>query len=187
MVDRFNESDIANRFRRDSDWFVASKIDDIFVARIGAISERIVDLLPALAFHLDPAVDVVVESFRDHRMWRGSLLALPDVRDALGRLRLPLAMYGGVEVSLVTPGDQLTLTPELELVVYARSDRWLFLLEGMGIMERSHAPSAVWHVDRKSLRPIDDLSNALRAAAERLDLSESSEPSDNNQRPDASE
>ena len=169
--------DVANRFRRDSDWFVASKIDDIFVARIGAVSERIVDLLPALAFHLDPAVDVVIESFRDRKIWRGSLLALPDVRDALGRLRLPLSMYGGVEVSLVTPVDQLTLTPELELVVYARSDRWFFLLEGMGIMERIQIPSAVWISDRNTLRPIDDLSSALASAAERLNLSESNAPS----------
>jgi hypothetical protein len=31
--------------------------------------------------------------------------------------------------------DQVTLTPDLELFVYARSDRWLYILQGKGLVE----------------------------------------------------
>ena len=167
------DADVATRFRRDSDWFVASKSADVYTALIGANSERVVDLLPALALHLDPAVDMVIESLRDGRAWQGKSLALPDVREVVGRLRLPLAMYGGVEISLVTSDDQLTLTPELALVVYARTDRWFFLLDGMGLVERTAPPPAVWHPSRRNLTPVSDLTTALQAAAERLALDES--------------
>lgn len=163
-------ADVLSRFRRDTDWFVASKRDGIYVAQIGTVSERVVDLLPALALQLDPAVDLVIESLRDRLRWEGRSLALPDVREVIGRLRLPLAMYGGVEIALVTPDDQLTLTPELALVVYARTDRWFFLLEGMGLVERQTPPPPVWHFSRKALEPVPDLSTALIAAAEKLSL-----------------
>ncbi|HYW31332.1 MAG TPA: hypothetical protein VE869_07480, partial [Gemmatimonas sp.] len=125
MADRSGlTADVASRFRRDNDWFVAGKRGAFFVALVGTNSERAVDLLPALALHLDPAVDVFIESLRDRLSWQGTSLALPDVREVVGRLRLPLAMYGGVEVAIVTADDQLTLTPELQIVVYARTDRW---------------------------------------------------------------
>lgn len=174
MADRVDSSaDVQSRFRRDTDWFVASKRSDLYVAQIGTISERAVDLLPALALHLDPAVDVVIESLRDRTIWQGRSLALPDVREVVGRLRLPLAMYGGVEIALVTPDDQLTLTPELAIVLYARTDRWFFVLEGMGLVERESVPVPVWSSSRSQLQPVEDLTLALAAAAERLSLTAS--------------
>lgn len=171
MAERLvSAADVAMRFRRDTDWFVVSRYAGVHAARIGTTSERAVDLLPTLATHLDPAVDLYVEDLRDGECWEGLSLALPDVREVLGRLRLPLATYGGVEIALVTAEDQLTLTPELELVVYARTDRWLFLLDGMGLAERAAPPPPVWRGSRASLTPAPDLSAALAAAAERLGL-----------------
>lgn len=169
-------ADVATRFRRDGDWFVASRRGDIHVARIGTTGERAVDLLPALATHLDPAVDLVIESLRDDAAWEGNALALPDVREAIGRLRMPLAMYGGVEIALVTPDDQLTLTPELSIVIYSRTDRWLYLLEGMGLLERAELPTATWSPSRKGLTAVPDLTRALDAAAERLALPKTARP-----------
>jgi hypothetical protein len=167
-------TDVTSRFRRDTDWFVARKSGNFYVAQVGTIGERAVDLLPALALHLDPAVDLVIESLRDRLVWKGSSLALPDVREVVGRLRLPLAMYGGVEIALVTPDDQITLTPELQLVVYSRTDRWFYLLDGMGLVERSSPPLPVWTPSRRDLQPVADITSVLDAAAERLGLSMSS-------------
>ncbi len=164
-------ADVQSRFRRDTDWFVASRRSGLYVAQVGTVSERAVDLLPALALHLDPAVDLVMESLRDRKAWQGRSLPLPDVREVMGRLRLPLAMYGGVEIALVTPDDQLTLTPELAIVLYARTDRWFFVLEGRGLVERASLPAPVWNSSRSQLQPVDDLTLALSAAAERLSLS----------------
>jgi hypothetical protein len=163
-------ADVVSRFRRETDWFVVWKHGEYFGSLVGANSERVVDLLPALANHLDPAVDVFIENLRDRREWQGALLALPDVREVVGRLRLPLAMHGGVEVTIVTPDDQLTLTPELQIVIYARTDRWYFLLQGMGLVEREAPPPPVWMPSRAALQPVADLTAVLDAAAERLGL-----------------
>ena len=42
-----------------------------------------------------------------------------------------------MELSVYTGDDQLTLNPYLELFIYARTDRWLYLLEGKGLEEQS--------------------------------------------------
>jgi len=158
------------RFRSHTDWFVAGMQDDVHVAQVGTTGERAVDLLHALAFHLDPAVDMVIDSVRERKAWQGSFLALPDVRDAIGRLKLTLSTYGGVEISVFTPDDQLSLTPELSLVVYARTDRWLYLLEGMGLEERVVQPPSVWRASRNRLAPAPELVESIRAAVDRLAL-----------------
>lgn len=164
-------SDAAGRFRPPTDWFVASVLDGVYVARVGTTAERAVDLLHSLSVHLDPAVDVVISDRRNGVEWVGFDVALPDLRDALGRLRFPLATYGGVELTVFGPDDQLSLTPELLLVIYSRSDRWYFLLDGLGLAERSAPPAPVWAPARSMLTPSPELSTALTAAAARLGLS----------------
>ena len=170
----FDATGQGKRFRSQSDWFIVSTLErdvgKVYVAQVGTTGERAVDLMHGLAFHLDPAVDVVIDSARDRKAWEGHLLALPDVRDAIGRLKLTLATYGGVELSLYTPDDQLSLSPELALVVYSRTDRWLYLLEGMGLEERTVAPPPVWHPSRDRIAPAPELAESIRAAVERLAL-----------------
>jgi hypothetical protein len=165
---------LGTRFRSYADWFAAERRGELFMAQVGTTGERAVDLLHALSFHLDPAVDVVIDSVRERSAWHGSFLALPDVRDAIGRLKLTLSTYGGVELSVFTPDDQLSLTPELSLVVYARTDRWLYLLEGMGLEERSVLPRSVWRPTRTRLAPAPELSDSVRAAVDRLALAPTS-------------
>jgi hypothetical protein len=161
---------MGTRFRSHTDWFVAGMTGDIHVAQVGTTGERAVDLLHALAFQLDPAVDMVIDSVRELKAWHGSFLALPDVRDAIGRLKLTLSTYGGVEISLFTPDDQLSLTPELSLVVYARTDRWLYLLEGMGLEQRDAQPASVWRPSRNRLAPAPELADSIRTSVDRLAL-----------------
>lgn len=160
------------RVRDAGDWFVVSTSDGIVRTCVGATTERVVELWYALSVHLDPAVDVRIHDMRTARIWAGSLLALPDLRETFGRLRLPLSSYGGVELSLFTGDDQLTLTPELLLVIYARTDRWSFLLDGMGLVERGALPRPTWIPSRSVLRPEPQLELALQTAAERLGLAE---------------
>jgi hypothetical protein len=84
-------NDEAGRFRPLSDWFVASRGAGVHVARIGTTAERAVDLMHALTVHLAPAVDVVMTDVRSGTAWQGFDVPLPDMREALGRLRFPLA------------------------------------------------------------------------------------------------
>jgi hypothetical protein len=161
-----------HRFRDATDWFVMTTQEGVVTTQVGASSERVVDLWHALSASLDPAVDLRVHDVRTARIWSGSLLALPDVRDTVGRLRLPLAAYGGVELTVCTGNDQLTLTPEMLLVIYARTDRWAFLLDGVGLVERNAMPPLTWIPSRSVLRPEPQLEQALQSAAERLGLTE---------------
>jgi hypothetical protein len=161
-----------HRFRMIGDWFVATRTQGLHSVRIGATAERSVDLLHALTAHLDSEVDIRMADVRSGRVWEGALLALHAVRDVVGRLRMPLASYGGVELTVFTAEDQLTITPELLLVIYARTDRWSFLLDGMGLIERQELPQADWVPSRETLRPQEELEFALNAAAERIGLRE---------------
>ena len=67
------------------------------------------DLFIRLSSHLDAVVDVVIEHPRDGTKWFGAMRDLSEARDALGRLRWPLSSSGGVELTLVTPDDQVSL------------------------------------------------------------------------------
>ena len=122
------EASIWRRFRVSADGFTFEQEDDHFTAHIVANAERVVDLFYALSDQLPPAVDVVIDDLRSGRSWKGEAVALPDVREAVARLKVLVARYGGVELSVYTSEDQLTLNPYLELFIYARTDRWLYLL-----------------------------------------------------------
>jgi hypothetical protein len=102
--------------------------------------------------------------------WAGQSMALPDVRDAVARLKVPLATYGGVEITLFTPEDQLTLTPQLELFIYSRSDRWMYLLTSMNLEERASLEDRLWGSSSWERAPAPALSDAVAAAAERLSI-----------------
>jgi hypothetical protein len=164
------ESSIWRRFRSGADDFTFVEEEDHYAARVVASAERVVDLLHVLTEHLPPAVDIAIEDVRAGRTWRGVNVALPDARDAMGRLKVPLAAYGGVEVAVYSDEDQLTLTADLELYVYARTDRWLYILQGKGLHETHALRPDAWADARDALAPAPELSEAVAAAAERLGL-----------------
>jgi hypothetical protein len=166
------ETSIWRRFRSGLDGFVFLKEDGYYAAHVVANAERVVDLFYVLAEHLSPAVDVAIEDKRSQQSWRGERVALPDVQDAIGRLKVPLASAGGIEFSVFTADDQLTLNPQLELFIYSRSDRWYYLLTGMGLEERRSVPTKSWKTSRHAYDPAPDLTDALAAAASRLGLAQ---------------
>ena len=164
------EASIWRRFRVSTDGFTFEKEDDHYTAHVVANAERVVDLFYTMSEQLPPAVDVVIDDLRSGRSWKGETLPLPDVREAVARLKLLLARYGGVEMSLYTGEDQLSLNPYLELFIYARTDRWLYLLEGKGLEEQSRVRTKSWKTNRQHFPAAPDLVNAVTAAAERLGL-----------------
>ena len=164
------ESSIWRRFRSGIDGFTYVKEDDYYAAHLVANAERVVDLFHALSEHLAPAVSVSVEDLRTKRSWQGDAIALPDVREVIARLKLPLSTYGGVEFSVFTPDDQLSLNPHLELFIYARTDQWFYLLKGKGLEERRTARTKSWRLRRDSFPTAPELENALALTIERLGL-----------------
>ena len=164
------DGSIWKRFRASMDGFTFVEEDDYYAAHVVANAERVVDLFYALTEQLSPAVDLVIDDKRAGRVWKGDALALPDVRDTLARLKVLLAQHGGVEVSVHTIDDQLTLNPYLELFIYARTDRWLYMLEGKGLQEQRMVRTKSWKVKREDFPAAPELDNAIAAAVERLGL-----------------
>ncbi|MDQ6829231.1 MAG: hypothetical protein M3081_10240 [Gemmatimonadota bacterium] len=164
------ETSIWRRFRTAADGFSFTKEPEYFVAHLVANAERTVDLFHALLEHLPPAVDVAVIDARTKRTWKGGSLALPDVRDAIARIKAPLAESGGVEIAVYTSEDQVTLNPVLELFIYARTDQWLYILQGKGLEERRAVRTKSWKLARQSFPPAPQLSIAVDALVSALRL-----------------
>lgn len=164
------EPSIWQRFRVAPDGFTFKRLEDYYACHVAANSERVVDLFHALTENLPPAVDLTLEDLRSGRSWKGEALPLDDVREQLARLKVLLSRYGGVELSVFTSQDQLTLTPNLELFVYARTDRWYYLLEGKGLEEQNAIPTKSWKIRRTQFPAAAELVNAVQSAVERLGL-----------------
>jgi hypothetical protein len=174
MLFRGRNPDITvwKRFRSGVDGFTFEKNGDHYEAYVAANAERVVDLFHTLSEQLAPAIDCAMADLRTETSWSGESVALPDVRDAVARLKVPLATYGGVELALYTSEDQLTLTPQLELFIYARSDKWLYLLQGKGLEERAALADRSWGSQAWDRAPAPTLSAAIAATAERLSLTQ---------------
>jgi hypothetical protein len=164
------EASVWRRFRAGSDDFTFAEQRDHYEACVAASAERVVDLLHALAEHLPPAVDVAIDDARSGRRWLGVNVALPDAREAVARLKVPLAAYGGAELSIYSTEDQVTVTADLELWIFSRTDRWLYILQGIGLHEATALRPESWRVAAEELGEAPELDEALRAAAERLGL-----------------
>ncbi|CAN5347847.1 hypothetical protein BH23GEM2_BH23GEM2_08230 [soil metagenome] len=169
---RQDESTVWRRFRSGSDGFTFTQEADHYEAHVAATAERVVDLFRSLSEHLPPAVDVVMDDRRTGRVWSGESIALPDLRDAVARLKVPLATYGGLEISAYSPEDQLSITPDLELYAYSRSDRWAYLLQSHGLEEYGQLADKPWRIGSWDRAPAPALTDAVAAAAERIGLTQ---------------
>ena len=167
---RSPESSVWRRFRSGFDGFTFVKEDDYYAAHIVANAERVVDLFHALTEHLPPAVDVHIEDLRSSRSWHGENVALPDVRDTLARLKVQLAAFGGVELAVYSSEDQITLNPHLEMFIYARTDRWLYILQGKNLEEQRALRTKSWKLSKKDFQAAPELVASVSSAAERLGL-----------------
>ncbi|MBC8086565.1 MAG: hypothetical protein H7Z40_04825 [Phycisphaerae bacterium] len=163
-------TNISQRFRSAADWFTSTEQGGIHTFHIGATSERAVDLMHVLSAHFPERAKVAVTSWRDRKSWCSDDCARGDIRDILARLKLLLAGYGGVEISVFNDADQLTLTPELQLIVYSRSDVWRERLLKMGLERRKAPPIAVWCPSRTDLRAAPELTDSLALSVRRLEL-----------------
>ena len=158
------------RFRAGADEFTFAEVDGHYEARVATNAERAVDLLYVLTEQLPPAVDVWMEDARGARAWRGTDVALPDVREAIARLKVPLAAYGGVELAVYSADDQIALSTELALFAYARTDRWLYVLQSKGLVQTDTPEPETYTLTPDELGDAPELAEALDAAAERLGL-----------------
>lgn len=167
------ESTIWRYFRADRDGFVFGERDGAYEAVVMANADRSVELFLALAEHMPPAVRVEMDDLRTGEHWAGDGLALVDVRDAMARLKPVLSTFAGVEFTIVAADDQVTITPNLDVFVYSRTDRWLYLLQGKGLRRVRRLRPRSWRLRKGEFSPSREITQALRLAAERLGLGSS--------------
>jgi hypothetical protein len=75
-----------------------------------------------------------------------------------------------VEFSVFNSEDQLTLTPNIELYIYSKTDRWYYLLEGKGLEEQKTLQERTWKQEGTRFPAAPELVNAIQTAVERLGL-----------------
>ncbi|MBA4070580.1 MAG: hypothetical protein C0497_01905 [Gemmatimonas sp.] len=161
---------VGERFRSGEAVFSIEMRDGLFAMRIGAGMERSVELLHALAEHLPPVVDCAIDCLRSKRRFVGEGLSLPEVRESIGRLKVALVQSGGVEVAVYTAEEQLVLSPMLDLWIYSRTDRWVYLLVGEGLEEVDAVLRRGWNVGRDEWIGAPEVVAAVEKTAERLTL-----------------
>lgn len=161
---------IAERFRSGEAVFSVEMRDGVVAARVGAGMERSVELLHALVEQLPPVVDCAIDCLRSKRRFVGEGLSLPEVRESIGRLKVVLVQSGGVELAVYTAEDQLVLSPMLDLWIYSRTDRWIYLLVGEGLEQADAVPPRGWTVSPDEFTGASELVAAVEKTAERLTL-----------------
>jgi hypothetical protein len=161
---------LSGRFRPAAELFAMRKEGDVYVAEVRTTPERAVELFHELSEHMPDFVDLALEDFRTGRKYRGEGLNLSEVTDTVARLKVPLAASGGLELSVYTGEEQLCLGPMLDLWIYAKSDRWLYLLLGRGLEEAVDLPPRAWKVGIKEFTGAPELVDAVTSTAERLTL-----------------
>ena len=161
---------LSGRFRPSAEVFAMRKEGEVHVAEVRTTPERAVELFHALTEHMPDVVDLALEDFRTARKYRGEGLHLSEVTDTVARLKVPLAASGGLELSVYTGEEQLCLGPMLDLWIYAKSDRWLYLLLGRGLEECVDLPPRDWSVGLNEFSGAPELMEAVTATATRLTL-----------------
>jgi hypothetical protein len=166
------EAVIWPHFRRPGDSFAFGVRDGLCEARVHTNATRAVELLLALTEHMPPAVDVWLDDWRHDRLWHGDGLATSDVRDAVARIKGVLTTFGGVDFTFVAEGgaEQVTLTANLGIYVFSRTDRWLYLLQGKGLQRDARLRVRSWTLRRGEFAPSAELDAAVAATVERLHL-----------------
>lgn len=161
---------VGHRFRPAVEQFSMGREGDVVVAEVRASPERSVELFHELTELMPDIVDLAIECLRTGRRFVGEGLTLSEVTETVARLKVPLSTSGGVELSVYSGEEQLSLSPMLGLWIYARSDRWLYLLLGRGLEQRPELPVREWVVGAQEFTGAPELVDAVTAAAERLTL-----------------
>jgi hypothetical protein len=158
------------RFRPDADLFSVRQEEGVYATEVRSSPEGAVDLFHELTEQMPGVVDLALDCLRTGRRYVGESLQRHEVTETVARLKVPLVASGGVELSVYTGDEQLCLSPMLDLWIYAKSDRWLYLLMGRGLEEATELPPRTWSVAPNEFTGAPELVDAVTQTAQRLTL-----------------
>lgn len=164
------EVSVWRRFRDASDTYVVMRRDALTGTRAIGNAEAMVELFLELIGEFPSLFTLTVDDWRSMAVWRAEGVTQAALLDGLYALRVPLSGAGGVEFTLETPDDQLSLSAHLEVVTWSRTDRWLYLLDRAGLRERPHVRGRLWRPERGAFPPANTLTAGVRTFVDTLAL-----------------
>jgi hypothetical protein len=156
------------RFRDVADTFVVLRRDGLIGARAVGNSEAMVELFIELIPEFSSLFALTIDDWRSSRVWRADGVTQNAMLDAFYGLRVPLVNAGGVEFTLEAPHEQLSLSAHLEVVIWSRTERWLYLLQRAGLREQSALRGRLWRPDRGAFAQAPVLTDGVRTMADSL-------------------
>jgi hypothetical protein len=169
---RERASEVWHRFHFEVEGFEVSDRDGRFEARIVANATWAVDLFLALSERLSPRVGTSLADVRTGRRWSSPGMLLPQAREGILMLRSALAAHAGVEWALFDDDDQITLSPHLEVFVYARTERWFYMLRDLGLRRYRFLSPRSWRLARDQFPSAPALTGLITDVVARLGLDE---------------
>ena len=159
------------RFQVPTEGFVVAEHRGIFEALVMANADRAVDLFLELSRHLGPRVGVHIDDVRGGVQWGADDVPLEDARSEVRRVRSTLAAHAGVECSFFDQADQITLTANLELFIYATTERWYYFLRDLGLPRYRSLTVRSWRPERDEFPPAPAATAVVAEIVARLALS----------------
>ena len=164
------EVSVWRRFRDASDTYMAMRRDTLVGTRALGNAEAMVELFIELVPELSPVFTLTVDDWRNQVVHRAEGVTQSALLDAFYSLRVPLIGSGGVEFTLESATDQLSLSAHLEVVTWSQTDRWLYLHDRAGLRERSGMRGRLWRPARGAFAPASTLSAGVRSLVRTLAL-----------------
>ena len=113
---------------------------------------------------------LTVDDWRNDQIWRADGVTQSALLDAFYSLRVPMIGSGGVEFTLDSAADQLSISAHLEVVTWSSTDRWLYLHERAGLRERPRLRGRLWRPARGTFAPAGTLTAGVRTLVRSLAL-----------------
>ncbi|MCC7053569.1 MAG: hypothetical protein IT355_09890 [Gemmatimonadaceae bacterium] len=156
------------RFRDTTDAYAVLRRDGLVGVRAVGNAEAMVELFIALVPECPDPVALSVDDWRGGRSWRADAVTQAGFLDAFYPLRVPMIGAGGIEITLEAGGEQLSLSAHLEVVAWARTDRWIYLLDRAGLRERPRVRGRLWRPARGAFPPAAMLDAGIATLVEQL-------------------
>lgn len=150
--------------------YAVMRRDGLVGTRALGNAEAMVELFLEMVPEFPNIFSLTVDDWRNQQSWRAESVTQAALLDAFYTLRVPLIGAGGVEFTLDSVTDQLSLSAHLEVVTWSRTDRWLYLLDRAGLRERPRVRGRLWRPARGAFPPANTLSAGVRTFAKVLAL-----------------
>jgi hypothetical protein len=157
------EISVWRRFRDTTDAFAVLRNGALTGARAIGNAEAMVELFLEMVPEFPNIFSLTVDDWRGGAVWHADSVTQAAFLDAFYALRIPVSGAGGVEFTLASEGEQLSLSSHLEVVAWAPTDRWLYLMERAGLREKSQLRGRLWRPARGAFPAAPSLASGLDA------------------------